>query len=471
MDENSKGLKFSQSRDEVLGALAKQVGAIWSGFDSARETEPELNQASKDLLATNLPELGQGEAFSISQGLTLLDQSIAQSRPRFFAYIGSSGLEIGAIADFLASSYDINLAVSSGAASLLEKQTAAWVGDFVGYSNAKGLFTSGGTISNMTALAAARTKAQPTSRQKGITSPLAIYCSREAHYSNIRAVEILGLGADSMRVIDIDENRKLSPSALEAAIKEDIANGVTPMAVIASSGTTLTGAVDPLRKISEICKKYQVWMHVDGAYGAPAAGTKMVGDLFEGLDLADSVTIDAHKWLFVPKACSILLVKDLELLFDTFSHDEAYMPHDDHDFNPVDLTLEYSRPLRALKLWMGFYAHGAKAFRDAITSNLELAQFTYERAKADSKFRVLPNPPQLSIVPMQYLPDGVEDVNAHNKQLCLEIVQDGRIYISPAVIDGEVWLRPCYTNFRTTKDDVEEMFSVIGELSSKILKG
>lgn len=469
MSENSKDLRFSQSRDEVLAELAQQVGKIWSGFDQARETEPELDQASIDLLSMGLPENGLGEAKSINQSLTLLDQSIAQSRPRFFAYIGSSGLEIGAIADFLASSYDINLAVNSGAATLIEKQAAAWIGEFIGFKGAKGLFTSGGTVSNMTALAAARTKAQPESRRKGITSPLAIYCSKEAHYSNTRAIEILGLGAESIRAIDIDENRKLSAPALEAAIKADIAAGITPMAVIASSGTTLTGAVDPLREISRICRQYNVWMHVDGAYGAPAAGTTVVGDLFDGLDLADSVTIDAHKWLFVPKACSILLVKDLTGLYNTFSHDEAYMPHDDADFNPVDLTMEYSRPLRALKMWMGFYSHGAKEFRDAITGNLNLAKFTYDRAKADAKFRVLPNPPQLSIVPIQYLPDGVEDVSAHNKQLCLEIVRDGRIYISPAVIDGEVWLRPCYTNFRTTKDDVDEMFKVIEELSAKIL--
>jgi aromatic-L-amino-acid decarboxylase len=462
-------LRFKAGRDQVLTDLASQVGQIWSGFDVARDSEPELGEESKTLLAMGLPETGIGESQSISDSLSLLDQSTAQSRPRFFAYIGSSGLEIGAIADFLASSYDINLAVDSGAASTLEKQTAAWVGDFVGYKNAKGLFASGGTISNITALAAARTTAQPSSRKSGITAPLAIYCSKEAHYSNVRAVELLGLGADSIRAIDIDEQRKMRIDALEAAIEADLAAGVTPMAIIASAGTTLTGAVDPLRKIAELARKHNIWMHVDGAYGAPAAGTKKVGDLFDGLDLADSVTIDAHKWLFVPKACSILLVKDLRNLYDTFNHDEAYMPHDSEDYNPVDLTLEYSRPLRALKMWMGFYAHGAEEFRAAITGNLDLAQLTYERAKADPKFRVMPNPPQLSIVPIQYLPDGVSDISAHNKALCLEIVKDGRIYISPAVIDGEVWLRPCYTNFRTSESDVEIMFDVIEELSAKLL--
>lgn len=465
----TKGLRFSESRDQILANLADQVGHIWAGFDEARDSEPELDEKSRQLLALALPEVGLGEGRSIDQALSLLDQSIAQSRPRFFAYIGSSGLEIGAIADFLASSYDINLAVDSGAASMLEYQTAAWVGDFIGYKNAKGLFASGGTISNITALAAARTRALPDSRKSGVATPVAIYCSAEAHYSNVRAVELLGLGADSIRSIPIDESRKMRVDALESAISSDIAAGIVPIAIIASAGTTLTGAVDPLREIAQLAKAHNIWLHVDGAYGAPAASTEFVGDLFDGIDLADSVTIDAHKWLFVPKACSILLVKELRHLHHTFSHDEAYMPHDSENYNPVDLTLEYSRPLRALKMWMGFYAHGAEEFRAAITGNLQLAQATYARAKADPNFRVLPNAPQLSIVPIQYCPPGVADVSAHNKALCLEIVNDGRIYISPAVIDGEVWLRPCYTNFRTSERDIEIMFEVIEELSAKLL--
>jgi aromatic-L-amino-acid decarboxylase len=448
-----------------LGRLSGQIEQIWGQFDSARDSEPEFSPDLAKLLASSLPEHGFGEESAIDQSLGVLDQSLAQSRPRFFAYIGSSGLEIGAIADFLASSFDINLAVDSRAASRLEEQTARWLGDFLGFSEAKGLFTSGGTVSNVTALAAARTKALPDSRQNGVSVPVAVYCSAEAHYSNVRAVELLGLGSKSLRKIEIDEQRRMKPEALEAAIKADLAAGVVPIAVIASSGTTLTGAVDPLRAISEICKRYDVWMHVDGAYGAPAAGTELCAPIFDGLDLADSVTVDAHKWLFVPKACSILLVKDLRSLYMTFAHDEAYMPHNE-SVNPVDITLEYSRPLRALKLWMGFMAHGASEFRKAITENVELAQYTYERASADENFRVLPHEPQLSIVPIQYRPAGVSDYSAHNRDLCNALVEDGRIYISPAQIDGETWLRPCYTNFRTTRHDVDVMFEVIAEVSA-----
>jgi aromatic-L-amino-acid/L-tryptophan decarboxylase len=459
---------FQSPRREVLDELIEKVLDVWSGFDSARDVEPELDDTSKKLLQLSLPEEGSGALDSVKSALRLLDQSTAQSRPRFFAYIGSSGLEIGAIADFLASTYDINLAVDSRAASQLEQQTATWLGDFIGFSQAKGLFTSGGTVSNITALAIARTKADPSSRRTGVTQAMSVYCSTEAHYSNQRAVELLGLGSDSLRAIPTDQQRKMNCEELRAAIEADLKAGVIPMAIIASAGTTLTGAIDPLLEIAAIAKEYGIWLHVDGAYGAPAAGTKEARAKFAGLDLADSVTVDAHKWLFVPKACSILLTKDWEPVFNTFNHDEAYMPHDEDSLNPTDLTLEYSRPVRALKLWMGFYAHGAAQFRLAITGNLKLAKYAYRLGQKESGFRVLPHEPELSIVPMQYLPMDGTDISDHNRRLCEALVKDGRIFISPAVIDGEVWLRPCFTNFRTTESDVDELFKAIREVSAKI---
>jgi aromatic-L-amino-acid decarboxylase len=457
--------KFRGDRTSLLKDLAVRVSQVWSSFDSARASEPEVSDKTLHILSEDLPRSGRGESLTLAQAVDILDQSTAQSRPRFFAYIGSSGLEMGAVADFLASSYDINLAVDSKAATLLERQAARWIGQFIGYDdNAKGLFTSGGTISNITALAAARTKRFPNARKEGVRDRVAIYCSQEAHYSNIRAVELLGFGSEAIRSIAIDENRRMRMDAFEAAIKDDIANGVVPLAVIASSGTTLTGAIDPLNEIADICERYGVWMHIDGAYGAPAAGTAKAKALFHGLERADSVTIDAHKWLFVPKACSIVLMKHYEPLVRTFSHNEAYMPHDSDEPNAVDITLEYSRPVRALKMWMGFAAHGADEFEAAITANLELAALTYDRATRSEDFRVLPNRPQLSIVPIQFTPPGVRDASGLNRRIYEEILEDGRIYLSPATIDGEIWLRPCYTNFRTTETDVEALFEVIREL-------
>jgi aromatic-L-amino-acid/L-tryptophan decarboxylase len=461
-------LRDTSQREILLRRIHEAVSDTWSGFDQARAGQPGIDEDTLALLNGPMPTSGVSMDETLSQALGVLDQSISQSRPRFFAYIGSSGLEVGAAADFLAASHDINVAIDSGAANLLETQTAKWLGEFIGYHPAEGLFTSGGTISNITALAAARHKALPRSREEGITTPVRVYGSVDTHYSNKRAIELLGIGSQAMSGVDIDERRRMKPKALRKAIQDDLNNGVTPIAVIASAGTTLTGAVDPLDAIADICEEFGIWMHVDGAYGAPAAATDTAKRLFAGIERATSVTIDAHKWLFVPKACSIVLLKDPTLLRDTFGHEEAYIPHATTSTHPVDYTLEYSRPLRALKLWMAFVANGANSLREAIDQNLQLARLTYEVASGAKDFHTMPHPPDLSIVPLQYRPVGVTDYSDFTSKLAHALITDGRIYLSPATIDGETWLRPCFTNFRTTEDDVHAMFDVIRDVGDRL---
>lgn len=461
-------LGIGPDRSKVLKVVTNQILDVWSSFDAPRDSEPEISADLHSWLSARLPITSTDAETVIGQAFEIMDASTAQSRPRFFAYIGSSGLEMGAIADFIAATYDVNQAIDARAASRMDEQTIRWISEFIGYPHQQGVFTSGGMVSNLTALAAARTRALPDSRYEGITRPISIYCSAESHYSNTRAVEVLGMGSRSIRSIEIDETHRMKPGVLRAQIEEDINKGITPIAIIATAGTTLTGAIDPLNEIADIAEEFGIWLHVDGAYGIPAAATTR-SKLFQGIERADSITIDAHKWLFVPKACSLLLIRDLNLLAETFSHHEAYMPHEDMKHNPVDLTLEYSRPLRSLKLWLGFKTHGAEAFRQAIEENLDLATLTYEIARKRGNYRLLPESPQLSIVPIQYLPAKSENVSDFNAMLCNRIIEDGRFYISPAQIDGETWLRPCYTNFRTTKHDVEEFFNVIEEIASTII--
>ena len=172
----------------------------------------------------------------------------------------------------------------------------------------------------------------------------------------------------------------------------------------------------------------------------------------------------------MPKACSVLLVRDEAALGAAFAHEEAYMPHPDAVPNPVDVTLEYSRPLRALKLWLGFRTHGAAAFREAITATLAVARMAFDRGRMMPGFQVLDTPPQLSVVPLRHVPAGTADVDAHQRRLCRAIERDGRVFLSPAVIDGEVWLRPCFTNFRTRPEDVDVMLAVISELSERLAR-
>ena len=460
-------LQIGNERRLVLAFLAKEIERIWSGFDQARDEEPEMSEDLCALLQESLPHSPSEFIKTIEDSINVLESSIAQSRPRFLAYIGSSGLEVGAIGDFLASSYDINQAIDSRASTMLEQQTAKWVGEFIGYPYANGYFTSGGMVSNLTALAAARSFAIPEARKAGINRKVGIYASVDSHYSISRAVEVLGIGTNALRLIDVDEYKRMQVDSLAKRIQQDLDVGVTPIAIVATAGTTLTGAVDPLLKIAKIAKESGVWLHVDGAYGVPAAGTYK-STLFSGIEYADSITIDAHKWLFVPKSCSLLLMKNQANLANTFSHEEAYMPHFANHYNPVDFTLEYSRPLRALKLWIALKTHGGNAFRRAIEKNIELAQLTYRIASQHENFRTLPFPPDLSIVPIQFQDSRHPDSSALNDRLCRAILADGRFFISTAQIDGETWLRPCFTNFRTSEHDVTALFEVVEELSQTL---
>ena len=225
----------------------KLVEEAWRSFDRYRPEEPALDERMRGLLEAGLPAAPVSVHEALDDAARVLDGSIAQPRPRYFAFIGSSGLEIGAIADLLAHTYDINLAVDARAATQIEQQAVRWVSEFVGFPATIGAFTSGGTISNVTALAAAREQAVPGARTDGLSGRrLAIYCSAEVHYSITRAVELLGIGSNNLRDLPIDGSRRLRPDALAEAIDRDVAAGITPVAVVATAGTTLTGAIDPI---------------------------------------------------------------------------------------------------------------------------------------------------------------------------------------------------------------------------------
>jgi aromatic-L-amino-acid decarboxylase len=470
-DPASAPLRLDATREEALARAAKLIEQAWRSFDRFRPEEPPLDERVRALLRSDLPEERSPTDEVLDDAARILDESIAQPRPRYFAFIGSSGLEIGAIGDALAATYDINLAVDAGAATEIERQAVRWVAQFVGYpATAGGAFTSGGTISNMTALSAARERALSGVRYEGMAGKrAAVYCSREVHYSITRAVELLGIGSGNLRVLPIDGHRRLRPDAVARAIDRDLEAGVTPVAVVASGGTTLTGAVDPIGELADVCAERGVWLHVDGAYGLPAAATISRGHLFAGLDRADSCSVDAHKWLYLPKACGVVLVRRPEDLVSAFAHQEGYLPHQQHELHAVDITLEYSRPFRALKAWLAFRAHGAGAFRAAIERNLAEADLLYETVKVQPDFEVLGPPPQLSIVPFRHVPKGARDLNQHNWALAKALLEDGRVYVASALIDGEVYLRPCFVNFRTTEEDVLALVEIAREVGERLV--
>jgi aromatic-L-amino-acid/L-tryptophan decarboxylase len=306
---------------------------------------------------------------------------------------------------------------------------------------------------------------------------VAMYCSSEAHYSVRRAAEVLGIGADWVRSLPLDANRRMRADDLARSIDADIAAGIIPIAVVATAGTTLTGAVDPIGLLADVCASRNVWLHVDGAYGLPAACVPEAREIFAGLERADSLSVDAHKWLFLPKACGVVLVRDRASLAAAFSHHENYMLHEDADpndgaeeiLNPVDMTLEYSRPFRALKLWLALRVHGAEQYRAAIAQNLEQAKLCGRLVRDHTDLELLVEP-QLSTVPFRHVPANLRGnetgLNAHNLELVKRLQLDGRVFVSSAVVDGQVCLRPCFVNFRTNDDDVQALIDLTLELGA-----
>lgn len=400
----SERIRIVRHRAKING---EEVGPL-----GLRRREAKLTNARRE-------ETGGGALTALREAERLLDESLAQSRPRFFGYVGSSGLEVGVLAEALSASHDVNLASLAAAATMVEHQTIGWVGEFVGFGRVGGVVTSGGMVSNLTALAVARERALPGSRRTGLDGRGTLYVSAEAHSSIDRSAELLGIGSESVRAIPIDAHRRMDVTALDTQIGADLAEGRVPIAVVATAGTTLTGAVDPLAQIAAICQQRGVWFHVDGAYGLPAAATESAGHLFAGIELADSATIDAHKWLYVPKACGILLVRDPDALRRTFAHDASYMV--DAAENPVDRTLEYSRPFRSLKLWTAFRAHGAEGFRSALEANLTVARGLADRVRAHPDLELVVDP-QLSIVPFRHVP-ARGSIDAHNAELARRMQQ------------------------------------------------
>jgi aromatic-L-amino-acid decarboxylase len=465
------GLPLDVSRQELLSYASDIILKAWHSFDSARPGEPPIDEDLKILAKQSLGEQATSARQALAEAARILDSSLAQSRPRFFAFVGSSGLEVGVLADALASCFDVNLAVSGKSADLIEVQALRWLGEFVGYPAQGGTFTSGGMVSNLTALTAAKEHALPTSRHHGLAGKsVALYCSSEAHYSVKRAAELLGIGADNVRGLPLDNHRHIKAADVAQAIDTDKTKGITPIAVVATAGTTLTGAIDPIQHLADICAERNVWLHVDGAYGLPAASVPEFKDIFSGLERANSITIDAHKWLYLPKACGVVLVRDPKTLAAAFSHNENYMLHDESQMNPVDMTLEYSRPFRALKLWLAFRIHGAAQFRQAIINNLQQAQLCKSLVLGSNELELLVEP-QLSTVPFRHVPKILkgndEKLNEHNLQLVKRVQEDGRVYVSSAVVDGKVCLRPCFVNFRTSSEDVQVLIEVVLELGSQ----
>lgn len=415
--------------------------------------------------------------------------------PRQFGYVASPSTPAGAFADLIASTLNVNVTAwrSSPAATELEKMVVRWLGSMIGYSEeAQGLLTSGGSMANLIAmLIAHRAKAKADIARKGLWSsgpPLTIYASDQVHMSLQKAADVLGIGRDQVRTIESDDRFRLNVRALRAKVQEDLRSGLKPICVVASAGTVNTGAVDPLNEISDLAAEFDLWFHIDGAYGAPATLDERKRSLFAGLNRADSVSLDAHKWLYVPIDAGCLLFRDQAAARAAFAADEAdyikVLEHPDSDeaFAFWDYGIELSRRFRALKIWFTFRYYGLTRIAAAISEDNSLAEYLGRCVHEADDFELLA-PVELSICCFRYLPRASrvrlqtalaaerarldEELDQLNTRIMLAVQRGGFAYLSNATLRGRFALRACITNFRTTRADIDKTLDVIREAAQR----
>jgi aromatic-L-amino-acid decarboxylase len=412
------------------------------------------------------------------------DWSMYPGHPRFMAYISGAGTVPGAPADLLAAGLNMNVGGWRLAPSATEIELALvrWFADLFGLPGAAGgLMVSGGAMANFVALKAARdTKAPWDIRNRGVAAgpPLRVYASTEVHVVTDRAADMLGLGTDAARKIPVDGEYRIRVDLLKEAIREDREAGFLPIAVVASAGTVATGAIDPLEEIAHVCADEGLWYHVDAAYGGPAVLADDLRPLFSGIERADSIAFDPHKWLYTPHSGGCVLVRDASTLVMSFAALAAYVYEDKElSGHGMDLGMmgpQFSRGFQALKVWVSLLAHGTKAYGRRISHDAELARYMGTRVEERPELE-LACPVSLSICCFRYVPpgltdspDGEEYLNRLNQRLMTQIQLDGRAFCSNAVLDGRFVLRACIVNFRTEADDVEALLDVAAELGASL---
>ncbi|MEO8192396.1 MAG: aminotransferase class V-fold PLP-dependent enzyme [Gemmatimonadales bacterium] len=452
---------------------------------------PLLPDAMRSLLGKReLPENGTDIAPVLEEFSRLFfEQSTHNGSPRFFGYITSSAAPIGALADLLAAAVNPNCGAwaLSPIATEIENESIRWLAEFMGLPGKwDGVLVSGGNMANIVAfIAARRAKATWDIRAKGLIDSesrrLVLYGSAEMHTWINKAADISGLGTEAVRWIATDDEHRMRTDELRRQIAADRARGFFPFLVIGTAGSVGTGAIDPLPEIAKICNEFDLWFHVDGAYGAPAVALDDASDDLRGLRLADSIAIDPHKWLYNSIEAGCVMTRHPDALRDAFAFKPPYYQFDDNEGQEVKNYFEYgpqnTRGFRALKIWLGFQQAGAAGYRRMIADDMELAHKLYDFIAEQDLLEQ--GTVSLSIATFRYVPkdlrarstgdDAVtEYLNELNARIVTAVRLSGQAFISNAHIGDRFMLRACIVNFRTTLADVQALPELVVRLGREL---
>ncbi len=408
----------------------------------------------------------------------IYDNSVRSTSPDFYSLVTSCGNPFGIAGELLAAGLNQVAARENiaPAAAAVEVQVLRWIAQFIGYPHPDGgVLVSGGSAANLVALMAARTaKGPPDLATRGLSGspPLIIYSSTERHLCLDKAVDLMGLGRDQLRKIPVyDNDFQIRLDLLRETIRADRERGAHPLAVVAQGGGVNTGVVDDLNALADLCAEEDLWLHVDGAYGAPAAGTESGRDFFAGLERVDSLAIDAHKWFYVPFTAGCVLVRDPTILNRSFSVMADYAESslgDSASVNFMERGIQMSRGFTALKVWMTLLGYGARKLRAAIDENIQTMRYLGRLLDEAEDFERL-IPVRLSLVCFRYLGTSLEpgrdeiELDALNDAIFRRVEAQGRVAIGRVRIHGRTALRACCVKYRTEPEHVRYLVTVIRE--------
>lgn len=452
---------------EVVDAIVNHFMTQNDKFPIAKGTRSEMDQ----LFLEEAPEQGMNAREVLHFVLDkVMTKSNVVSHPKSFSFVPGPSNYISAMSDSLATGFNIFSGgwAASPAAAELEIVTTNWLLKIFGFpvKRGGGIFTSGGSMANLTALTAARNVKCGHDFSKAV-----IYLSDQVHSSNIKAIQVLGFKKEQIRVIPTDMEFKIGMNKLKNAIAKDRIQGLQPFCFIASAGTTNTGTVDPLMELSKICKKENIWLHVDAAYGGAAILSKSGKQLLKGIEKADSITVDPHKWFYQPYEIGCLLVRNHKWLSGTFTEKPEYLRDiegNTSEINFYDHGIELTRRFRALKFYMSIKTFGLGAFRKAITYNIYLAEEVEKHLRTSGQWEVI-SPATLAIINFRYNPISKKlsekQLDQLNQNISEKVIASRQAQLVTTILNGQVVLRMCLINPRTTIEDVKSTLALCESLA------
>ncbi len=472
MKKNNATLELSKEAMKDYGYNV--VDAIVEHFDTQNDKLPVAAASREEMDHLFLEEAPEKPSdpqkvldFVLEKVIT---KSTIVSHPKSFSFVPGPSNYISAMADTLATGFNIFSGgwAASPAAAELEIVTMGWLLKIFGFPFKKGggIFTSGGSMANLTAVVTAR-----RIKCGDDFSNAVVYLSDQAHSSNIKAIRVLGFRKEQIRIIPTDAEFKFSINKLKNAIAKDQIEGLKPFCLIATAGTTNTGTVDPFTEIAKICKDEDIWFHIDGAYGGAAILAKDGKRLLKGINKADSLTVDPHKWFFQPYEMGCLLVKNHKWLSETFTEKPEYLRDiegNTSEINFYDHGIQLTRRFRALKFYMSVKTFGLTAFRDAITYNIALAEAVEAKLRKSPHWEVI-SPATLAVINFRFNPIGQnlneKDLDKMNQHISKQVVDSQKALLVTTLLNGQVVLRMCLINPRTTLKDVEETLALCEEFA------